>query len=228
MIYYTFINSLSGFIQQWRLFKSSGLGSWLCFLLAGCAPQVYYFPADTGALVTYQKGQPQQQAVSSPLSFPGEQSGIPPLAAIQEPAITAYPVSAPARALKAHLSGPKSGSQLPGGAPGLWSPLKQEAKGQAYELPGKEKKIRKLGKTGFMLSLLGVGTLLLGLALPAVLFPAFLVAIMGAVLSITALTDKKKAPMDAADRWKATVGLVLGIITASLSIIVIISRAQWY
>jgi hypothetical protein len=207
------------------MFKSIILSTLaLLCLLSGCSRQTYYFPATTGASVAYQQAHGQQADDAGSFSAAGEPRG-PALASLERLPVKKYQASAEAQALAKHLSGEIKDNRKAASAPPHPVAVEENKSGQDKKLSYKQKKMTKLGKASFVLGLAGLAFLLLATVLPVLVFLGFLAAVLGTVLSITALTDIKKGPKK--DRRKAKAGLVLGLITVVLSLIVSLNAYQW-
>jgi hypothetical protein len=198
----------------------------LCFF-SGCARQTYFFPAAAGASVAYQKARQQQEAVNTSTFSLADGEAGPALASLEGLPLEKYQSSPEARALAKHLSGEIKSDRKAAAAPHHPVAVGENKSGQDKKLLYKQKKITKLGKTSFILSLAGVAFLALTAVWPVFVFLGFTAALLGTIISIPALTDIKRGPKNLKDRKKAKAGLILGLITVVLSLIVSLNRYQW-
>ena len=206
--------------------KSLTLGTLgLLCLLSGCSKQPYFFPAQTGTSVSYQKVQPQALSADS-FSPAGEDAG-PALAALEGLPIEKYQPSAETRALVKHLSGEIKDDPKVAAAPHHPVAAPVNKSGQDKKLPYKQKQTSKLGKISLLLSLAGLAFLLLTMGWTFFVFPGFFAAFLGVLFSIPALTDIKRGPKDLKDRRKAKIGLILGLIAVVASLIISLHKYEW-
>jgi hypothetical protein len=198
----------------------------LCFF-SGCARQTYLFPVTTGASVAYQKARQQQEPVNTSTFSLADGEAGPALASLEALPIEKYQPSSEARALVKHLSGEIKGDGKAAGAPHHPVAVGDNKSGPDKKLPYKQKKATKLGKASFILGLAGVAFLLLATVVPVFVFLGFFAALLGTIISIPILTDVTRGPKNLKDRRKAKAGLILGLITVVLSLILSLNRNQW-